>query len=125
MRFADRPTRFDEPGECAIIPGRVHDENGGVLLDGVYDGARGDMRLWLSYAGLQKIVSQFGDRLNLSTRGDLDEALSLVRGLQGDLDRARAERDDALAKLDRISGLRRDGFQVSRIQGRPKTKATS
>lgn len=125
MHFADRPNRFDEPGSCIVIPGRVADENGGVMLDGVYDGARGDLRLWLSYAGLHKIVTQFGRKLNVATYEQFEEAADRAVRFEAEAQQLRAERDELQAKLDRISGLRKDGFQISRVQGRPKTKATS
>jgi hypothetical protein len=124
MNFADRPNRFDMPGYCIVLAGRTYDENGGLLLDQVYDGAQGDMRLWISYAGLQSIVQKFGDRLNLATAEDLQAAYTEAASLEAELDQTKAALAEAEAKLERISGLQKDGFKVARVQGRPKTKAT-
>lgn len=122
MNFSDRPQRFDEPGQCIVLPGRIHDENGGVQLDGVYDGLRGDMRLWISYAGLQRIVDQFGDRLNLAKREALREAEVEAAGLRAELAMQTERAEAAEAKLERINGVAKDGFKVSRQQGRPPQK---
>lgn len=123
MQFADRPGRFDHPGQCAILPGRMHDDNGGVQLDGVYDGVQGDIRLWLSYAGLQKIVAQFGDRLNMATKEELDDLRAAFITLQAQHDQEVARANAAEAKLARINGVAKDGFKIQRQQGRMPAKA--
>lgn len=123
MNFSDRPGRFDEPGSCIVLPGRTHDVNGGVQLDGVYDGVRGDMRLWISYAGLQRIVEQLGPRLNLAKREDLEDAQANLENVARALDAERKRADAAEAKLERINGVSKDGFKIVRQQGRPAQKA--
>lgn len=122
MFLADRPGRFDHPGQCVIIPGRVHDPNGGVLLDTTLDGAHGDIRLWLSYAGLQKIVDQFGGSLNLAHKDSLDLAYKKIADLEFMLAESNAALEAAEGKLERINGVSRDGFKIVRQQGRPAKK---
>lgn len=123
MQFADRPNRYDAPGQCIVIPGRVHDPNGGVALDGAYDGARGDIRLWLSHAGLHAIVRQFGNRLGLAERGELETAQERLALAEAELDRSEAQVAELAAKLDRVNGVAKDGFKIVRQQGAPKRKA--
>lgn len=121
MQFVDRPPRYDSPGSC-IITHRPYDENGGVLLDGMLDGVRGDIRLWVSYAGGQLLVERMGERMNLAKRDHLLAAKDAATALQQRLDQVEAERDEALAKLSRIQGVAKDGFKVQRQQGRPPMK---
>ncbi|SRR6266498_456148 len=121
MQYTDRPNRFDIPGYCAAIPGRVYDERGGVALDGVYDGARGDIRLWISFAGFRAIMRQV-PQLQLAEQADLDATLAREASTQAALDQANATIEDLQGKLDRINGVVKDGFKVTRQMGRPVTK---
>ena len=121
MQYATKPPRYDQPGSCIVVPGRVHDENGGVLLDTVLDGRMGDIRLWISYAGLHSIARQV-PQLDLVEANDLSRAHDALASTQQQLDQVTAERDELQRKLDRIQGLAKDGFKVTRHQGRMPAK---
>lgn len=122
MFLADRPGRYDSPGECIVIAGRHHDPEGGIQLDGILPGARGDMRLWMSYAGLQSIVRRFGKELNLATKSEVDLAKQARADSEAQLAQARDLIIELEAKLERINGVTKDGFKIVRQQGRPAAK---
>src|SRR5687768_7470887 len=116
MQFAAKPNPFDIPGEDIAIPGRRSDPDGGVALDGIYDGARGDIRLWVSYQGLRAIMRQV-PQMDLAEGAAVRSRDHEIASLRAELDQTRAERDELQTKLDRIAGLQKDGFKVSRVMG--------
>lgn len=116
MQFVDKPDRFSSD---MIVPGRVRDDIGFVRLDSVVDGVTGPIVPYLSTTGLRLIASRF-PQLGLVDADRARDAESALAALQEIHEKVTAERDELQAKLDRINGLRRDGFQISRVQGRPK-----
>lgn len=118
MQFVDKPDRFSSD---VIVPGRVRDDIGFVRLDQVIDGVTGPIVPYLSATGLRLIADRY-PQLGLVDAAEHDALQVEHESLKLDADELRAERDDLRAKLDRINGLRRDGFQISRTQGRPPRK---
>ena len=123
MQFADRPQRFDQPQHDMIIPGRVHDPQGGVILDTELQGLTGVIRVWLSYAGLHQIARKF-PQLDLVEASERDVLQLEVHALT-EQNAALADRLEAAeAKLERINGVAKDGYKVvRRPPTRSKTKA--
>lgn len=116
MQFVDKPDRFSSD---TIVPGRVRDDIGFVRLDQVIEGVTGPIVPYLSATGLRLIASRF-PQLGLVDAAWAKDVEDELHSLQDEIERVREERDDLAAKLERINGLRKDGFQISRTQGRPR-----
>lgn len=118
MPFVDKPDRWSSD---AIIPGRTVDPDGWVTEHTVIEGLHGPITLYFSVGGLRLLADRYPQvglvsKAELTSRDHaLAEALTAVQQLK-------LERDELKAKLERISGLQRDGFKVARVQGRPPTK---
>lgn len=126
MRFADRPQRFSQPGSCIVLPGRVVDEKGGVLLDTEIEGLHGTVNLWISYEGIHAIARKIPE-LNLSEADQADAKLQTSldenAALKAQVEQLQGELADTKAHLDRIAGLRRAGFTIQKKSGAPKKAA--
>lgn len=116
MQFVDKPDRFSSD---IIVAGRVRDDIGFVRLDGIIEGLTGPIVPFLSATGLRLIAKRF-PQLGLVDAADAASVQLAYDQLRAELARVAAERDDLAAKLERINGLRKDGFQISRTQGRPR-----
>jgi hypothetical protein len=121
VQFVHKPDRFSQD---AIIPGRVTDARGFVSTGVVIEGLQGPVPIYLSAEGIRLAASRY-TQLGL-VDSDVHKAVALeLEDAQAAVERLTAENAELTAKLDRISGLKRDGFQVSRIQGRPRKEVSA
>lgn len=118
MIFVSKPDRFSSD---LIIPGRVSDERGFVVPGTVIDGITGPIAVHLSAEGIRLAAQRF-PQLGLIDSVAYDD-LAAAFAEEHEAREAAEERAKVLQdRLDRISGLKRDGFQVTRVQGRPRQK---
>lgn len=120
MQFVSKPDRFSSD---IIIPGKIRDDSGFVRINTTLEGVTGPIVPYLSITGL-RLIAQRVPEVGLVPRADLDSLQLAYDQLSELLDSAVEARDALQAKLDRINGLRKDGFQISRIQGRPRKEPT-
>lgn len=118
MQFVTKPDRFSQD---AIIPGRLSDPRGFVDTGNVLDGIRGPLPIYLSAEGI-RLAAQRYPQLELVDASAHQAVVQALAQAEAERDEVTQQRDEALARLERISGLKRDGFQVTRVQGRPKQK---
>lgn len=118
MPFVSKPDRFSSD---AIIPGRVSDPQGFVTEHTVIEGINGPVVLYFSVGGLQLLAERY-PQIGLAPAAELDAKDEALTSALSEVMRLRLERDNLQGKLDRISGLQRDGFKVARVQGRPPIK---
>lgn len=118
MPFVSKPDRFSSD---AIVPGRVTDPNGFITENTVIEGIHGPIILYFSVSGLRQLADRY-KQIGLVPRKALELVKEEFDELEEEYNEAIRERDEAKAKLDRISGLQRDGFRVARVQGRPPKK---
>jgi hypothetical protein len=118
MPFVAKPDRFSSD---AIIPGRVDDPLGWVTEHTTLEGINGPITLYFSVTGLRQLAEKY-PQIGLVSAEELETLTKELACVALSLEQAEARADEAEAKLERISGLQRDGFKVARVQGRPPTK---
>lgn len=121
LPFVSKPGRFDSD---SIIPGRVSDDDGFVTENVEYDTPTGPRVHYFSVAGLRQLAGRY-PQIGLVPRQLLTDAEQALDEALDALNTVAQERDEAVARLERINGLQRDGFKISRIQGRPAKKVTA
>lgn len=122
MYYAPKLDRFSS---CLLIPGRVSDDRGFVVGDGIIQGLLGDITPAISIAAIRNAASKM-PQIGLVDQADYDKAMAEVEAAREEVVRLQAENDQLRATQEHISGLKRAGFQVSKIKGRPaKQEATS
>lgn len=122
MLFVRKPMAYSVPGTCILIPGRRADEDGFIDSATELDGANGPIRPYISVAGIRKAASQF-PQLGLKPAAEYDALARELSAAQAEADALRAENAKLQANLDRVAGLSRNGFKVSKVMGRPKVQS--
>lgn len=118
MSFVSKPDRF---GSCAIIPGRVSDDDGFATENTIIEGLHGPITLYFSATGVRQLAQRY-PQLALVPKGQLELAREHLASTETLLAEAVEALEAAEVQLDRISGLQREGFKVVRVMGRPPLK---
>lgn len=121
MFHVARPGRFSAEG-CVILPGRHADPHGFIDTTTELEGVHGPIRVYLSIAGIRRIAQQFPEQTGLVPAEDVAKALDEAEAAREEVQRLTAEVERLKGFRDSIAGIRREGFQVSKIKGpRPTT----
>lgn len=120
MFHVAKPARHTSPGSCVILPGRHHDELGFVDTTTELEGLRGPLRIYLSVTGLRQLAARL-PQVGLVPVLDYERALAEAEAAREEVARLRADLDAAEGQLERINGLARSGFDISRAQRRATT----
>ncbi len=120
MQFVRKLPPFVGVGD-AIIPGRVSDETGFVDTGVSFDGLRGPIPVYLSAEGIRQIARRY-PQLGLVPESELAEIMEDSEAEHQELNLLRSRVGDLEAQLERIAGLSRDGFTVTKKTGRPPKK---
>lgn len=113
--------KLDRFSSCLLIPGRVADDRGFIVGDGVIEGLRGDITPAISVEAIRNAAARY-DQVGLVDREKLVESEGREAGLRAQLAELQAENEQLRTIQEHISGLRKAGFQVSKIKGRPAAK---
>ena len=119
MLFVNKPNPYSMPGACVMIPGRTSDEVGFVDTTTELDGISGPIHIYLSATGLRRAAQQF-KQLRLVDAGKLESVEAQLAEVLAQRDAAVERVDELEAIQDRIAGLKKAGFTVQKVQGRPK-----
>ena len=114
MRYVAKMDRFGRE----ISVNKLTDEEGYLHVAQDFDTLTGRQNLYLSLSVLLQEVAR-GNVPGLALAERVDELEDGTVDLQDQLERAVARANEAEAKLGRIQGLSKDGFRVTRQQGRP------
>jgi hypothetical protein len=113
--------KLDRFSQCLLIPGRVADARGFIVGDGVIQGMKGDITPAISIEAIRNAAVKY-EQVGLVDRAVLDEVKAELAGALAQAAVLRAELDRLEAVQEHISGLRKAGFQVSKVKGRPAAK---
>lgn len=113
--------KLDRFSACLLIPGRVSDERGFIIGDGRIEGLRGDITPAISIEAIRNAAARY-EQVGLVDRDELTGTIAALVAMTEDRDRLQAENDQLRESQEHIAGLRRAGFQVSKIKGRPAAK---
>lgn len=119
--FAAKPDRWSQD---MIIAGRVSDPLGFVTENREIEGLNGPLKVWFSVTGLRQLAAKHR-QVGLVPVGELDAMKSTNATLWARLAQAEAEVEELRQAAERISGLSKDGFQVTRRHGPTPKKETA
>lgn len=120
VRFAEKMDRFGR--ELSV--NKQTDQSGYLLVSQDFDTLTGRQNLWLSVSMLRQWAARI-PQLELAPQDELDSAREANSQLTAALAQEKARADEAEGKLARITGLSKDGYKVTRLQGRPPRQKVS
>lgn len=118
MPFVTKLGRFSSD---IIIPGRTSDPQGFVTEYREVEGVTGPLTIYFSVTGLRLLAQRYS-QIGLVPAEVADANFQLALDLKNRVLELEAERDELLAKQERIAGLAQDGFKVQKVMGRPPEK---
>lgn len=119
MRYTPKIDRFSSD---LLIPGRTVDPRGFIVGDGVIEGLRGDIAPAVSIEAMRQAAQRY-EQVGLVDRESFDQLADELEAAKAQVERLEAENERLEAIQERIAGLRRDGFTVQKIAGRPKASS--
>lgn len=121
MPLATKISPFNAPNYDVFSPARRSDVRG-VVMGAPLDGGHNYVP-WIGLSTIRELALKHADKVGLVDADRLATTERYADLLSDQLREVTAERDAAIAKNERISGLAVDGFKVVRVQGRPPKKA--
>ena len=118
MQYQPKVDRFSSD---LLIPGKLTDERGWIVGDGVIEGLNGPIMRTVSIESIRQAAARY-DQVGLVDAEDYALAQAEAEAAREEVQALREENEALQTKLDAIVGLRREGFVIQKRQGRPPVK---